>query len=238
MDYQEADKALYTKRGVRRSSVRVGHNTWLRDRGHFRIDYASESEPNAIALRLYDTDVITFTPSGLVMYDSNGWRTNTTLNRMNRGPFRVYTTGGIWMVGDAGRYTDGRWRAGASVEFSDGITLDTATGTVVSGHYRGEQAIRANRMAIENEQVVPRIDGYVRRLEVAASAHEWDCVDCIDGGARDHLIEHLDGRFYPAALLRHATPQWRSLPPRQLRQALHEYLTDRLTLRAPLYAAA
>ena len=126
----------------------------------------------------------------------------------------------------------------SSVEFSDGITLDTATGTVVSGHYRGEQAIRANRMAIENEQVVPRIDGYVRRLEVAASAHEWDCVDCIDGGARDHLIEHLDGRFYPAALLRHATPQWRSLPPRQLRQALHEYLTDRLTLRAPLYAAA
>jgi hypothetical protein len=236
MDYAEADKTLYTKHGVRRHSVRVGHNTWLETRGTFRID-AYHREPDAIALRLYSTDVITFTPNGLVTYVTNGWHTPTTMRRINQGPFDVYSGRDGWMVGDPGRYIEGQWKPGAAVPLFDGITLD-ATGAVVNQHFQGEQAIRARRQEIDNELVVPRIEPWVRKLKVAAGAHEWDCAECVDGGTREHLIEHLDGRWYPGALLRHATPRWRHLPPGQLRQATGEYLTDRLTLRAPLYAVA
>ena len=56
-----------------RSRRRVGNNTWL-------IDCTADDK---IKLRLHNTDIVVFTPHGMTL-NSGGWRTITTLHRMNQ----------------------------------------------------------------------------------------------------------------------------------------------------------
>lgn len=60
--------------------------------------------PDAVAVRLHRTDVVTFHADGRVILNSGGWQTSTTLNRMQnciRGLSKtVFQRDFVWYVGD------------------------------------------------------------------------------------------------------------------------------------------
>ena len=78
--------------------------------------YAVRRENGRIAVRLHNTDVVTFDPNGDVMLDTGGWKTVTTKSRMNQylpRPLRVYARNFVWYV----------WDGKSEVEFEDGMVL-------------------------------------------------------------------------------------------------------------------
>lgn len=84
---------------------KIANNTWLERR-----------PTGAIAVRLHRTDVVTWLPSGHVRFDSGGWNTITTRERMNTfGPawVRLYARKRVMYASIAGRETT----------FADGLTV-------------------------------------------------------------------------------------------------------------------
>lgn len=89
--------------------MKVGHNT-----------FETEHDDGRRTIRLYDTDIVTFHPDGMVELDSGGWMTVTTKERMNRfSPFSVFAKRGTWYVRVGGI-------EGETVPFVDGIRLGVA----------------------------------------------------------------------------------------------------------------
>jgi hypothetical protein len=108
MDYAQANEKLGS-----RATKKVGNNTYLR-----------ALTPGVIALRLHDTDVLTFYVDGRVRFDSGGWKTVTTKSRFNEyAPnLRVYSERGQWYVY---RIVDGRLDDSSAEPFFDGIEFDS-----------------------------------------------------------------------------------------------------------------
>lgn len=96
--YREADELL-----GERKTLRLGHNTTLVRR-----------VPD-IAMRLHETDIVTWTPDGHLILDTRGWWTVTTKNRINQVP-------GIRVWSDR-REAFVRWQTIAH-RFEDGMALD------------------------------------------------------------------------------------------------------------------
>ena len=86
MTFQQAVELLSSPR-LRDDRIRkIGNNTYLVRRG-----------PSAIAIRLHATDVVTIYSDGTYALNSNGWRTPTTKERINKyGPVRVYQKKRKW----------------------------------------------------------------------------------------------------------------------------------------------
>jgi hypothetical protein len=83
MTYQEAKEKLGT-----RTSRKLENNTYLITDGQ------------NIAVKLHATNVLTFTPQGTVIYNSGGWRTKTTRDRMNAyGPVTIGQAARCWFAG-------------------------------------------------------------------------------------------------------------------------------------------
>lgn len=79
----------YFQRLGSRKRRKLGHNTYLEDRG------------NHLAVRYHDTDVVRYYPDDTVTYHTGGWRTYTTKDRLNRfGPIGVYQKNGEWFFAD------------------------------------------------------------------------------------------------------------------------------------------
>lgn len=58
-------------------------------------------DDEAIALRLHNTDILTFYPNGDVRFNSGGWKTVTTKSRLNEyGPARIWSDRGEWVIND------------------------------------------------------------------------------------------------------------------------------------------
>lgn len=58
-------------------------------------------DDGSIALRLHDTDVVTFVQNGNIILDSGGWRTVTTKDRINRclpEGWGIYQDKGLWYL--------------------------------------------------------------------------------------------------------------------------------------------
>lgn len=105
MDYKTLDSKLTGRCKDRR---KLANNT-----------YANRCVNNAdaIAIRLHDTDVLIFYSDGRVVYDSGGWRTVTTKDRMSTyGPWPVYQRDRVWYIRD--RRTD------TEHEYYDGFTVN------------------------------------------------------------------------------------------------------------------
>lgn len=83
--YTEADAQLTGRCKERR---KIANNTWLERRGD-----------DAIAVRLHQTDVVTYRADGSITLDTGGWFTVTTKERMNRfTPFGISSRRGEWQV--------------------------------------------------------------------------------------------------------------------------------------------
>lgn len=109
-NWTDADKALGT-----RDRKKVANNTWL------------ERHENTIALRLHNTDIVTWATPNRAILNVGGWFTVTTANRINQvlpNGVSQYSKRGRWMLKQAD---------GTAIPWNDGMMLDTDTGIVVDG---------------------------------------------------------------------------------------------------------
>lgn len=112
MNYRAADQKL---QGRNRAGRKLANNTYLERR-----------DGDTIAVRLHETDVVTFRPNGDTVLNSGGWRTLTTKDRINE--FGMPTgqvllqTKGVWHLAKG-------WNDPEPIPYADGITI-TKRGTV------------------------------------------------------------------------------------------------------------
>jgi hypothetical protein len=137
--FRQADEALQGRNSARR---KLGNNTYLERRGD-----------GSIAVKLHDTDVVTYRADGSIVLDSGGWLTVTTKDRMNEhGPqgWRVYSVRGVWFVGQEGSNSVG-------LVYKDGITFHAEPGRVTgAGEPIDADRVKAMRDALDllNENTV------------------------------------------------------------------------------------
>ena len=180
--------------GRNSQSRKLANNTTL-----LRID------PSTIAVKLHSTNVVTFHADGRIVFDSGGWKTPTTKERMNSySPARVSQSQGTWEI-----TIDGR-----AANFADGITWD--------GHKwtgEGEDPKLAVKLA-------RRAAKYAREYMAAFDAGKvpapsnGDCWGCLMvatdstaplGGA-DHILSHMKEKYYVPSLLNRAIKRFPVAP--------------------------
>ena len=182
MDYAKAKTMLASARS-KEAGKPIANNTRL-----FEVE-------GGIAVRLHNTDILTFAPDGRVTYNSGGWRTNTTKDRMNTfGPARIGAADGLWWIHHYGSGEVHHYLDGCSVK--DGRVL--AAGD--DGTARDEIALR--------KSVLKYAAGYQAALlagKVGLPAGGC-CLFCQmernpsaprDGG---HIRSHMDDRYYVPTL--------------------------------------
>ena len=166
----------------------------------------------AIAVRLVNTDVITYMPNGDIVLDSGGWQTVTTKARYNEylpSPWAVYQEKRIWYV------CHGGWDNGKTWAFSDGMTL----------HPDGSVTGAASLDAIaEQKDLEKQIKSYARDFVTALFAGKvgkpsaGDCFYCVmstsDGetlgdamGDTEHLRSHMAENYFVPSLLYNAVEE-------------------------------
>ena len=100
-NYKQA-QALLTGRCKNRR--KLANNTYLERRSW-----------NRIAVRLHNTDVVTYIPGGRARLDSGGWETVTTKDRINRFSFvTLWQEKNVWYVA----------KPGEKKFFYNGMTID------------------------------------------------------------------------------------------------------------------
>lgn len=201
----------------------VGNNTRLVLAG----TYDGTDKP-VVQLRLHDSAVVEFLPDGSVILDSCGYKTVTTKDRINSAQdlCRVYSERGTWKVYSLGNALPrGFWVRGVvqanmsyytrELVFKDGMRI--YPDGKVEGAEEPDQAAKDRRLRAKIKKYV---DGYVEALfsgQVGAPG-PGDCLYCLmtvasgpDQGKslgeafdnRDHLLGHVEERYYvPSLLLR------------------------------------
>lgn len=188
--WAELDALLHHKTSRKRvQSRKIGNHTYVQRR-----------DDNAIAIRLHDTDILTFHVGGTVILDSGGWLTVTTKARMNDHlpeGFRITSEGGRWALvsdGQAWWYRDG---------------LRIVGGFLVYDAMSAPERARADRHNVQMNRLIDRyLRGWTDEKHAAMSSeYNVPCGLCImqqDGtlvgdamGDVQHLIEHLMEKQVP-----------------------------------------
>jgi len=186
MNYKTASEKL-----GERASKKLGNNTYLQRRG-----YATSEDK--IAVRLHETDVLTFTPSGRTILDSGGWRTVTTKDRMNSYlpmGFAVWSDKGDWSL----------YRNGSRVAaYRDGLTIGPR------GGIHGAASVRETK---GRATLKKRITAYAKACAASLPLDYPDAGDCLYCQLRtgddqslgdamkdtDHLLSHMaEGYIVPS----------------------------------------
>lgn len=161
--------------------------------------YLTQPEPGRFAIRLHETDVVTYLPDRAILR-TGGWLTPTTKDRINEfGPARVVQEKAEWTVSFGGM----------RVPFTDGMELFT------DGRIRGDSTMDV----AERGKLRKRINAYAKAYAEALAAGEvpapssGDCWPCAlrdqqgkPWGDQDqsHLLSHLDEGYYVPSLLHNA----------------------------------
>lgn len=165
-----------------RSQRKLTHNTYLQVRS-----------PDTIAVRLHNTDIVTYHRDGNVMLDSGGWLTPVTKDRMNRyTDARIASTKGVWDVA---------WGS-ATYGFADGMVLHP-DGSVTGF---GDLAIAVKGNAERNAAIRKYLGGITPERIVSAWANPGgDCLFCQLGTAdstvpTDCAALHVEEDYFMASL--------------------------------------
>lgn len=119
----------------KRESRKVANNTYLQRRGE-----------QVIALKLHKTDILLYTP-GRVTYNTGGWQTYVTKDRMNKfGPAYIWSDRGQWYIGMGGLWAD---REKTSRVYTEGCWVE---GGVIGGCDEDQ--------AFENKKLRQRVKKY------------------------------------------------------------------------------
>jgi len=199
--YNDADSELTGRCKERR---KVANNTW------------AERRPNGdIAIRLHDTDIVTYSPDGSITLNTGGWFTVTTKERMNRfTTFGVSSVKGEWQVALRNPlyrpHYDGDYRDNPywsdPVPYRDGMRFD---GTRWHGIPDPDEVLaeRARR-----KKVTKDINAFIKSITPDMIVTSWentggDCLLCrfaaddeMFGGHDDCLESHVEEHYFHATL--------------------------------------
>jgi hypothetical protein len=200
MDYAKADALLQGRCKARR---KVANNTYLERR-----------QEGVIALKLHATDVLTFIQAfdalpERVKYDTGGWRTVTTKERLNRfGAAGVYVSSnrGIW-------YASGE---ASVVVFNEGMIWDGETfhGAKSQDEEKAEKKERRDVKKFAKRYLDSLEAG---KVEAPGPGDCWYCSLQAQGGLTlgevqgdtTHLREHVkESYFVPSLLSRAVFNEW------------------------------
>lgn len=176
-----------------RESRKLGNNTYLQRR-----------PDGSIAVKLHATDVLTFHSDGRTVYNSGGWRTVTTKERMNAhgGALRLFTERGVWFACYPGLW-DKRF------VYADGLTVHS-DGTITGQGTALDE--RGDKRAIK--KFVSAFMAAFERGEVPAPG-PGDCFYCgmreVQTGrplgevsGADHIRSHFEESYFVPSLLSRA----------------------------------
>ena len=167
-----------------------------------------------IAVKLHNTDVITYHEDGRIVFDSGGWKTPTTKERMNTySPARVCQSKGMWDISIDH----------VLANYADGIIWD---GKSWLGY--GDDPKQVTKLV---KRVKQYTDAYMLALDsgsvpVPNSGDCWGCLfkssngNTIMGGS-DHVLSHIDESYYVPSLLLRAIERF------PVSQAARAYLSDK-----------
>jgi len=105
-DYFSAESVLNGRR-----ERKIGNNTWL------------IHDTDSICVKYHSTIIARFRVNGTATYNSGGWQTYTTKDRLNQllpKPWRLYQKKHVWYLVYV---VDGDWSN--PIEWEDGVTLST-----------------------------------------------------------------------------------------------------------------
>jgi hypothetical protein len=177
----------------------VANNTYLEPRN------------GSIAIRLHDTDIVTFHLNDLVTFDTGGWLTMLTKSRINDALPDGIVLGsdrGRWYFTFTGAYEGDTYVPSTRerIPYTDGITLNMATFQLYSGGVDTE-TVKAEDSA--NTAMRKAVNKYLRTTTPAEIVHAFenpsgDCILCMARQADEHLREHVDEHYVMASLARNA----------------------------------
>lgn len=202
--YTEADAVLTGRCKERR---KVANNTWLERRSH------NGDPDDEIAVRLHDTDVVTYRRDGAISLNTGGWFTVTTKARINEfTPFSISSVKGEWFVAqrNPNYNTDWDWEDGPNPEpywylpvpFRDHMTWHGGdwSGIPPADILDAERAARnAIRKAIREFVKGITADDIARQFANTAG----DCFLC-RFDSDDCLAAHVEERYFHATLAHRA----------------------------------
>jgi hypothetical protein len=174
-----------------RDSRKLENNTYVQRRGE------------DIAVRLHNTDVVTYHKDGTITLNSGGWRTSTTKNRINS-----YIPGrGLHQKNSLWYFSDGEI-------FEDGIRIDHSGypfHAVLSGEgMPSRKAQIESDMRQKKRRVKEYVDGFCKhivegKLAPPSGGDCWYCYFFEKAGqfSDDHIRYHMsdDQRYYVPSLL-------------------------------------
>lgn len=174
------DNLLSTLKG--RESKKIANNTYIVKRD------------NNLAIRLHQTDVVTFTPNNDMILDSGGWMTATTKDRINNA------------INEAGKRINqkrGNWFIDG-LKFQDGLTI----------HSNGKITGYAKDNPKADNKTKERIKKYARLcadnvpLEKPSASDCWYCLMRTQGNESlgdavksDHIKEHIKEKYIVPSLV-------------------------------------
>ncbi len=201
------------------SFIQRGRNYAARTIPGIRSTSVVMRDPDGIAVRYHETDVVTYHRVGwndeeYVTLNSGGWRTVTTKARMNEyGPVPIWQRDGLWYVGGRVPGPD------TGALFFDGIQIGP-TGTILNPRPVAERSQVENAKRKIDRLVSAYIRGYIAECRARGALPmpgPGDCWYCLlvtsDGAAMPwgdvtgdvgHILSHLQESYYVPALLYNA----------------------------------
>lgn len=176
-------EAMLTSRGQKK----IGNNTYLRRR-----------DAVTISLQYHATDVVTFTPSGLIL-TSGGWRTVTTKERINWAlesvGYRVSQDKGTWFIVPLS-CPDSKY----TVAFHDGIRV-SYRGTVRANSQKQNKETKRRALIMKLINVYLRDFAWDKCGDIGGDC--WYCLTDWPDAAKNtaHLESHLKDKYYMTSLV-------------------------------------
>ena len=158
-----------------------------------------------IAIQLHATDVVTYPSDGRIVFNSGGWKTSTTKERMNSfSPARVSQTAGSWNISIDGK----------GANFADGITW-TGKRWTNAGEDPSKAVKLAKRAAKFTHDYMAAFDA--GQVPAPSNGDCWGCLmKTADGktpmGGASHILGHMEEKYYVPSLLRRAIERFPVAP--------------------------
>jgi len=195
MNYKEALNRLETPR--KKDSKKLQNNTYLEKRGE------------NIAVRLHETDVLTYTPKDKIILNSGGWKTPTTKDRINT--YLPYNAGkGFYLSQDAGIWYLHDRTALKTFVFTDNIEIH-------KGKVKGQEKSDPKQLKKEISKVNQYCKNFAKALvsgniPAPGAGDCWFCLMVTQDGKtlgdstknEGHLIDHIKEKYYVPSLLTNA----------------------------------
>jgi len=166
------------------------------DNNTLEIKYKDGSK----AIRLYNTNIITYHKNGSFILNSGGWRTPKTKDRINKyAPVNIWQKNSIW-------YINGNYNIKDAILFFDGIRF-RADGSLISKPKKDITA-KVNRVKKQIKNFVNLIDN-MNKLPLPSNGDCWYCLmqteNKISLGDKikdnSHLKQHIKEKYIHGSLL-------------------------------------